>query len=482
MIITFIGNDGSGKTTISKEVYGFFKQLGFDVSYKHEYDYVFLRILFRIVGKQIVQKSRNEMLIENKRSFKYILWPFLVWMDLILQYCYFKLTKRNKIILLDRYPYDHLQSFKLLGTLTPITEWLFLHFPKPDVCLLLTVDPNMAYQRKKSTHTYSLEFYIKQTSSYRDLASKLAIQIVDTSGELRKTVRTVIATALKNKKLAKRVIYKGIQNRIIFHSLKEYELADIDLFDKIWKTHHKREAMYVKSITDLSSLLKDSGVTKYSLIKTYVDYSFYGNDVDIILSSSDFGKLLDYTNNNIISQIEKVRFRAKKDAGKADIFIKEGLNIDVHSYVGWENVIFLNFDQLNFSIKTEAMFGVDMQTLDALTNSIIVAVHVFEKGYMTVEEYMFLQRYLDISIFKDKFPELADKLMHFLIELEALLAIRPREFPVFISMKSLIFGYLGILDSMTLRKANKLSITILHQMFWRVRYILKGNLPFDVTY
>src|SRR2546426_7187716 len=119
------------------------------------------------------------MLLLKKKSIKYVLWPFLVFCDLLLQYVWFKLFRRNRILLLDRYPYDHYMSFKYLGTLTNFAGWLFLHFPKPDAIIVLTVDPEVAYERKKETHSYSISFYEEQTESYIKLANRLDIATIN---------------------------------------------------------------------------------------------------------------------------------------------------------------------------------------------------------------------------------------------------------------------------------------------------------------
>src|SRR5215217_7472574 len=52
MIIAFIGNDGSGKTTIAWQIHKFFTDLGFETIYKHEHEYVILRFLLKLLGRE----------------------------------------------------------------------------------------------------------------------------------------------------------------------------------------------------------------------------------------------------------------------------------------------------------------------------------------------------------------------------------------------------------------------------------------------
>ena len=74
MIITIIGNDGSGKTTIAKELVKFFKDMGYDVDYEHEYEYGILKFFLGTLGKDRLSKSKLEFIdtkiklkVENRR-------------------------------------------------------------------------------------------------------------------------------------------------------------------------------------------------------------------------------------------------------------------------------------------------------------------------------------------------------------------------------------------------------------------------------
>jgi len=145
MIIAFMGNDGSGKTTIAREVANIFSDLGFEVRYKHEYEYAVLKILFQMVGAKKINRERKAMIVERKKSWKYNLWPILVWFDVHCSLFYFKLFKRKSVVILDRYLYDHYLSFKYLGYLTRFSEWLYTKCSlKPDIGFVLWVEPQIA--------------------------------------------------------------------------------------------------------------------------------------------------------------------------------------------------------------------------------------------------------------------------------------------------------------------------------------------------
>lgn len=192
MIIAFTGNSGSGKTTISREMQRFFSNLGLEVIYKDEYPYVLLEFLFNLIGKQKIEKHRNEMLVQNKKSMTYTLWPIAVWFDLLLQYLYFRIFKTRSIIIFDRYPYDYYLEFKHVGILTAFTGWLYLHFPKPDVHVMLTVSPEIAYERKKNKSRHYSSFYKKEVEEYLGLARILGNTAIDTDKDIQATMTKVI--------------------------------------------------------------------------------------------------------------------------------------------------------------------------------------------------------------------------------------------------------------------------------------------------
>jgi len=148
MIISLMGNDGSGKTTIANKLYNFFNENDVRVDYIHEYDYQILKIFFRMMGKKRLEKSRAN-LIEHKKKGKYYIWPVMVWFDRLIHLFYLKIFRRNRIVILDRYPYDHYLSFLYSGHMKNFGTWLYNKFPKPDLGIVLWVEPEVAYERKK---------------------------------------------------------------------------------------------------------------------------------------------------------------------------------------------------------------------------------------------------------------------------------------------------------------------------------------------
>jgi thymidylate kinase len=484
MIIAFMGNDGSGKTTISWQIHKFFTDLGFETIYKHEYEYAILRFLFKLVGDEKTERSRNEMLVQKKRSVRYTLWPILVWFDLLIQYIYYKAFKRRSIILLDRYPYDQYLSFKYLGVVTRFTEWLYLHFPKPDMHLVLTVSPEIAYERKKETHGYSIHFYQKQTEEYLNLARILGTCVINTNEDLRRTIRRVITTLLHSSRVSNEILKKANQNRVIFQRFNEYELVNKDdrIQQALLKESEYRLDSFRQSLHCLRRIIDGSGVSTYVLVKTIDDFNFIGNDIDVLVSPSDFEKILSELTRNLDSyDIREIKYNQTKDVGKMDVFPERGLKLDIHSYIGWGNVIFFEFQDLVRFIEDAKLFDIDCKVLNSQINSLIIATHGFEKGYLTLDEFLFLKENFDRQYLYRSLPHIPQSLDEFFIKLESILKNQPGEYPVFFPLATFARCYLKLLsENGSIQKLYLFVRDVSLVAFWKYRYEVKRKLPFEV--
>jgi len=220
MIISFIGNDGSGKTTIAKQLKKILEHAGMDVIYEHEYDYAILNFFLKFMNKEKLERSKIELSKEKKKKLLYYIWPVLVWADRLIHFIYLRLCKRNSIIILDRYIFDHYMSFRYSGHMTRISKKIYLDFPKPDVIFNLWVEPKIAFERKKDTHTFPIEFYESQTQEYKKLSNSLKIPLVYTNRPIEETMKEIlsgiIAKSYKlNNELPSKIILEKIASKHI---------------------------------------------------------------------------------------------------------------------------------------------------------------------------------------------------------------------------------------------------------------------------
>jgi thymidylate kinase len=532
MIITFMGNDGTGKTTLAWQIHKSFTDLGFETRYKHEHEYVILRFLVKLLRKEkkelqlvksrgnigreklesiadslgfdytnknddelraaielelnkSIEKSQNKIRYQKKRSVIYTLWPILVWLDLLIQYVYYRIFKRRSVILLDRYAYDQYVSYKDLGILTKFTEWLYLHFPKPDMPLILTVSPEIAYERKKNTHPYSISFYEKHTEEYLNLARILGISVINTNDNLQQTVIKVIEKFFQSPQVSNEILNKANQNRVIFHRFSEYELVNRDdrIQQALWKEYEYRLESFRRSLRCIRRIIDGTGVSTYVLVKTIDDFHFIGNDIDVLISPSDFEKLLsELIPNSGRYDVREIKYDQTKDVGKMDVFPEGGMKIDLHSYIGWGNIIFFEFQDLVRFIENAKLFGIeDCKVLNRRVNSLIIAAHGFEKGYLTLDEFLFLRKNFDRQYLYMSFPHISQSLDEYYIKLESILKNQPAEYPVFFPLLTFARCYLKLLRSNGgIRKLHLFVRDLSMVAFWKFRYKVKGKLPFEV--
>lgn len=477
MIIALIGNDGSGKTTTSKELAKIFKGIGFETIYKHEYDYVILKYLLKLTGKKAVEQTRNEMLVERKKSLKFLLWPVLVWFDTLLQYSFFKLFKRNSIVILDRFPYDHYISFGYLGYLTKFTEWLYLHFPKPDATILLWVEAEIAYSRKKDTHSYAISFYEGQTEKYLALAEKLNVNKVNTNKDLSSSLSSIFDILHEKQKIKTAIKKRALHNKTYPEILENINGHFSDAFNPEFES---RINAFRGTVGFLEKLLLQLDITEYAIFKDYGNYQWVGNDVDVIVTEGDFDRLHNYLESIGHHALDHTIVWSKSKSHSKSIDLKaEGLlNIDIHTAIGWRGVDVLRFSDLRHQVMKKSKFGIEYRALSNDLDAMIYAYsHVLEKGFLVNLEFKILKdsilRFPSLGI---DYPAIKPYL-GWVTHIES-----NKSFPIFIPVP-LIISALGSMakNNHTFNISKSGLKIILMQLFWRIRFSAKQKLPFGIS-
>ena len=164
-LICFIGVDGSGKTTISKEVAKILRERG--IKCKHTYGRLqpfILRPLTVIARKLIIRKAGKDYKAykkEKKEAVKKMrILGKLYTMILLVDY-YLQLFIRirlpllfGKVVICDRYVYDTVINDIPLESedIDTIEKWInriFNFAPKPDIVFLIDVPEEISMMRKK---------------------------------------------------------------------------------------------------------------------------------------------------------------------------------------------------------------------------------------------------------------------------------------------------------------------------------------------
>lgn len=199
MLITFSGVDGSGKTTIGKLLAEGLKKRGFDITYKVEFKYFLLGYLKKFVNIITRNKKTSDIMqrkVLTEKSYPLIigkLWVYLTFFDLLLEFLYFKIFCRNRIIVMDRCIYDFLVGWQWIGYSDKFIKWLYLRFPHYDLSYILDIDPHIAYERKKEEQDNDLYFFTTFRNMYLEIYKKdKRIILLNTKNDKKSTLKKII--------------------------------------------------------------------------------------------------------------------------------------------------------------------------------------------------------------------------------------------------------------------------------------------------
>lgn len=161
-IITFLGVDGSGKSTLIKELRKYYKTNKIKNKYIH--------LIPRLINKKtkpVKNPHSKEFRSELASFLKLLYWIFLFKIFIVK----ILLENKNFIYIFDRYPHDLLIDPKRYRfRLNPnITEFMLNFMPKPSHCIVLCGPPKLLWRRKKEIDYKSLKSINKK---YKKFAKK----------------------------------------------------------------------------------------------------------------------------------------------------------------------------------------------------------------------------------------------------------------------------------------------------------------------
>jgi len=162
IIITFLGPDGSGKTTLIKKVEKHLLLKKINVSIFHLKPFFFKNINTKIVNNPHNQIPRSKLFSFMKLCYWLLLYNFFFLISFI---------RPRKIYLFDRYADDILidpirYRFNLDKKLT---TFILNLFPRPDLWIILNIKPNIIWKRKQEI---KYKVLLKQIKNYKKFAIK----------------------------------------------------------------------------------------------------------------------------------------------------------------------------------------------------------------------------------------------------------------------------------------------------------------------
>lgn len=179
--ISFSGADGTGKTTLTKNFARILKLININSKIVHFYhDNLLFKLLklLRIVRTPTMNKSYYKMTRQNTKRVKLegksLIWAAAHFLDSYIQYIFSNIFVGNRIIIFDRYFYDYLISFKYLNIKN---HFFFSNFiPKPDIGVVVVVDPTVAHRRKPENN---LDFFRFCDVEYKNVSRQYQLLLLD---------------------------------------------------------------------------------------------------------------------------------------------------------------------------------------------------------------------------------------------------------------------------------------------------------------
>lgn len=203
-LISIIGPDGSGKSTMTKELHGFLKDNGKKVEVVYNGRGRNQILPFRKIGRIYKSKERKKdreskpsQKNVKKRKIVYTLAAPVFTLDLLLRYLFriFPKRKSKKIVITDRYCSDI-----LLMENVPFTFRKFLLglFPKPTLTFYLYNDPEILKERRPEESIEGLKRQMYYFEKLKDNLEMISLKTDDKEKDQELVLQKVKAYLLDN--------------------------------------------------------------------------------------------------------------------------------------------------------------------------------------------------------------------------------------------------------------------------------------------
>ena len=197
MIVAFLGNDGSGKSTACRAVHDRLAAAGRRVSIVPGFEHLFagrlrnaaIRLSGRGSGDVSTEYFRHDEPHKGKANPLYHVSPYLVWIDFLLRIVARLLSSAGRIVIFDRYAYDYAISLQDLGYGGGPIQALLRHVvPRPRHVFVFDASAEVAHARKRDDHDMDLAFYTRQRERYAALAAHGNYPLINTDATSGDTI------------------------------------------------------------------------------------------------------------------------------------------------------------------------------------------------------------------------------------------------------------------------------------------------------
>jgi len=186
IVVSFMGTDGSGKSTLIKKLSNRLKKNYKEIKYLHLRPYLFL------TDKRTTNSNPHNQKTPRSQFESFII--ILVWLFMYHSFFLININRKNQLIIFDRYAHDLLidkirYRFNLPKQLT---HFILSLFPKPNLWIICKAPIKLIEKRKKELPTNELK---RQMTEYINFFKKQKNKLViDTSDEIKKNILLITKT------------------------------------------------------------------------------------------------------------------------------------------------------------------------------------------------------------------------------------------------------------------------------------------------
>ena len=183
-VISFMGVDGSGKSTLIQRLNKRLKKSSLKIKNLH------LRPYFFLTDTRTVNNNPHEKKPLNSKFISLI--RILIWLFMYRIFFLVNLKKKNQLIIFDRYVHDLLiDKIRYRFNLSKkITEFILDLFPRPHLWIILKAPIKLIEKRKKELPTKELK---RQMKEYLNFSKKKKNMIIlDTNNTIDKNISLII--------------------------------------------------------------------------------------------------------------------------------------------------------------------------------------------------------------------------------------------------------------------------------------------------
>ena len=206
--MVFEGIDASGKTTQSKMLLKKLRKFGFKVTYVHLEEHnplirfkEYFRRFLRISRSSVGLVSRVESCSPSSGKYSNVSFRLLlravstILYRLIFSFYVYFTSIIYDFVVVDRYVYESLIGLFIRGlSLVHIYKIYSRFFIKPDIVILLDVDPRVSYNRRSDVHVYPIEFYMRYRIYLLKFSKLFNFKVVDSSCSIDVTFNQILNT------------------------------------------------------------------------------------------------------------------------------------------------------------------------------------------------------------------------------------------------------------------------------------------------